>query len=59
TDLYELKPVGRYGLSPVWGDSHHTGIYTYEKLRAECQCDVCQAARAASQRREQPRQGQR
>ncbi len=59
TDLYELKPVGRYGLSPVWGDGHHTGIYTYEKLRAECQCEACQAARAGSQRREQPRQGQR
>jgi len=44
TDLYELQPVGRYGLSPVWGDGHHTGIFTYEKLRAECQCDECRAS---------------
>ena len=29
-----LQPVGRYGLTPVWGDGHHTGIYTYERLRA-------------------------
>ena len=41
TDLYELKPVGRYGLAPVWGDGHHTGIFTFEKLRAECQCPAC------------------
>ncbi len=54
TDLYELKPVGRYGLSPVWGDGHHTGIYTYEKLRAECQCAGCRAS-ARSPRQEQPR----
>lgn len=46
TTLYELQMVGRYGLTPVWGDGHHTGIYTYEKLRAGCQCDACRAARA-------------
>jgi DUF971 family protein len=46
TDLYDLKPVGRYGLSPVWGDGHHTGIFTYEKLRAECQCAECRASRS-------------
>ncbi len=46
TTLYELQPVGRYGLTPVWGDGHHTGIYTYEKLRAACQCDACRALRA-------------
>ena len=46
TIIYELQPVGRYGLTPIWGDGHHTGIYTYEKLRASCQCDTCRAARA-------------
>jgi DUF971 family protein len=45
TTLYELQPVGRYGLTPVWGDGHHTGIYTYERLRATCECDDCRAAR--------------
>jgi hypothetical protein len=29
----------------VWGDGHHTGIYTYERLRATCQCDECRAVR--------------
>ena len=51
TDLYEIKPIGRYGLSPVWGDGHHTGIFTYEKLRAECQCDECRAQRSQEQAR--------
>jgi DUF971 family protein len=50
-DLYDLKPIGRYGLSPVWGDGHHTGIFTYEKLRAECQCDECRAQHSQEQAR--------
>ncbi len=45
TTLYELQPVGRYGLTPVWGDGHRTGIYTYERLRATCECPECRAAR--------------
>jgi DUF971 family protein len=45
TTLYELKPVGRYGLTPVWGDGHRTGIYTYERLRASCTCTECRQAR--------------
>jgi DUF971 family protein len=45
TLLYELQMVGRYGLTPVWGDGHKTGIYTYEKLRAMCECDTCQTER--------------
>jgi DUF971 family protein len=41
--LYELQPVGRYGLTPIWGDGHKTGIYTYERLRGMCECDACRA----------------
>ena len=41
TTLINVEPVGRYGLTPVWEDGHKTGIYTYEKLRASCQCDKC------------------
>jgi len=46
TTLYELQMIGRYGLTPVWGDGHHTGIYTYERLRATCDCDECRATRS-------------
>jgi DUF971 family protein len=45
TTLYEVQPVGRYGLTPVWGDGHHTGIYTYERLRGTCECAECRAVR--------------
>jgi DUF971 family protein len=41
TTLVNVQPVGRYGLTPVWEDGHKTGIYTYEKLRAMCECDTC------------------
>ena len=41
TTLYELQMVGRYGLTPIWGDGHKTGIYTYEKLWAMCGCEDC------------------
>jgi DUF971 family protein len=48
TTIYELQPVGRYGLTPVWGDGHHTGIYTYERLRAHCACGECRPERSAA-----------
>ena len=50
TTIYELQVVGRYGLTPVWGDGHHTGIYTYERLRATCECAECRAIRGAKGR---------
>jgi DUF971 family protein len=31
--LKEVYPVGRYGLTPEWGDGHDTGIYTFKLLR--------------------------
>lgn len=45
TTLVNIEPVGRYGLTPVWEDGHKTGIYTYEKLRASCECDACRGKR--------------
>ncbi len=33
TTLKEVYPVGRYGLTPEWGDGHDTGIYTFKMLR--------------------------
>lgn len=45
TTLINIEPVGRYGLTPIWEDGHRTGIYTYEKLRAGCECQECQARR--------------
>jgi DUF971 family protein len=33
TTLKEVYAVGRYGLTPEWGDGHDTGIYTFKMLR--------------------------
>lgn len=38
TDLADLEMTGRYALSPLWQDGHHTGIYTWRNLRAMCPC---------------------
>lgn len=32
-ELVEWQPVGRYGITPIWGDGHSTGIYTFKMLR--------------------------
>jgi DUF971 family protein len=33
--------VGRYALQFVWSDGHSTGFYTFELLRAACDCSDC------------------
>ena len=35
--LKGLQPVGYYALRPFWKDGHHSGIYSFEKLRALCE----------------------
>ena len=32
--LKAIKQVGGYGVQPVWGDGHTTGIYSFEYLRS-------------------------
>jgi ATP-binding protein involved in chromosome partitioning len=39
------NPVGRYGLALAFSDGHSTGIYTFENLRALCECPECTAKR--------------
>ena len=31
-DVREIKRVGGYGIQPVWGDGHSSGIYTFDCL---------------------------
>ena len=42
--IMELEPVGNYAIRINWSDGHNTGIYSYEHLRAICQCAECRAA---------------
>lgn len=37
----EIRPVGQYGLQITWSDGHSKGIYTFDALRAICECCVC------------------
>lgn len=32
-EIQELKPIGNYGLQPIWGDGHDAGLYTWEIFR--------------------------
>ena len=40
-----IEPVGNYGVSFLWSDSHATGIYRFDFLRAICPCDACRERR--------------
>ncbi len=40
TTLKEVFAVGRYGLTPEWGDGHDTGIYTFKMLRRAAGLDL-------------------
>jgi len=42
-DIRPLKIdlVGRYAMSIEWSDGHQTGIYSFDKLRKLCPCEVC------------------
>ena len=37
----EIRAVGGYALTFVWGDGHAHGIYTFPHLRALCECPAC------------------
>lgn len=36
-----VKRVGRYALAITFSDGHSSGIYTYQRLRDECECKEC------------------
>lgn len=43
----QLALVGAYGIRLTWSDGHHTGIFTFERLRANCPCPRCTTERAS------------
>ncbi len=48
TTLSSMELVGAYAVAPTWADGHHTGFYTFQRLREECPCPADAARRAAS-----------
>ncbi|MBA3778374.1 MAG: DUF971 domain-containing protein [Chloroflexi bacterium] len=45
TQLTDLQLVGQYAVAPTWADGHHTGYYTFQRLREECPCPADEARR--------------
>ena len=45
TDMVDVNLTGRYAVTPVWGDGHDLGIYSFRMLRFICPCEECVAAR--------------
>jgi DUF971 family protein len=45
TDMVDINLTGRYAVTPVWGDGHDLGIYSFRMLRAICPCKSCTEAR--------------
>jgi len=48
TQLTDLQLVGQYAVAPTWADGHHTGYYTFQRLREECPCAEDTARRATA-----------
>ena len=48
TELTDVQLVGQYALAPTWADGHHTGYYTFARLREDCPCEVDVARRAGA-----------
>ena len=36
-----IESVGTYAIRIDWEDGHNAGIYTFERLRSTCPCDLC------------------
>jgi DUF971 family protein len=41
SQLRKIEAVGSYALTIEWEDGHHFGIYTWQYLRALCNCADC------------------
>lgn len=39
-----IQTIGRYALNIAWTDGHDTGFYTFDQLRALCECPQCRRA---------------
>ena len=41
SDMVDVNLTGRYAVTPVWGDGHDLGIYSFRMLRSICSCAAC------------------
>jgi len=40
-EFRKIELVGHYALQFEWSDGHHTGIYSFDRLRKLCPCEKC------------------
>lgn len=40
-EVRDVELIGNYGLQPNWMDGHTFGIWTWDRLRANCGCNAC------------------
>ena len=40
-EVDSVERVGNYGIQFNWSDGHGWGIWTWERLRAVCPCEIC------------------
>jgi DUF971 family protein len=52
--LTDVALVGQYAIAPTWADGHHTGFYTFQRLRDDCPCPEDTARRVTSHGRGSP-----
>lgn len=50
-DIQGAEPIGRYATRFRWSDGHSTGLFTFARLRASCECPACEALRDAPRAR--------
>jgi DUF971 family protein len=43
--ILNAEHVGRYGVKFTFSDRHDDGIYTWERLRELCPCELCKPPR--------------
>jgi len=43
--LVGIQLVGSYAVHLQWADGHNAGIYTWDHLSANCQCEICAGSR--------------
>jgi DUF971 family protein len=43
--ILRIQGIGRYAVTPVFGDHHATGIFSWEYLRRHCECLACRMSR--------------
>lgn len=48
TDVADAEHVGAYAVRFMFTDGHSDGIYSWQRLREHCPCEICAAERTGT-----------